>query len=79
MDRRRARDVGRGDERRNAPGLAGVLAALAAAPSAADAVRFGSRLQHEVAVGAQRFSNAGLRRPNDGINDAEVTAAGYWQ
>jgi hypothetical protein len=41
-------------------------------------LRFGSRRQFELAVGAQHFSNAGLRRPNDGITYAGVTGAWHW-
>jgi hypothetical protein len=42
-------------------------------------LRFGSRQQFELAVGTQHFSNAGLRRPNDSITYAGVSAAWHWR
>jgi hypothetical protein len=42
-------------------------------------IRFGARLQYELAIGAQHFSNAGLSRPNDGITYGGITAAWYWR
>ncbi len=42
-------------------------------------VRFGSQKQFDLAVGAQHFSNAGLKKPNDGITYAGLIAAWHWQ
>jgi lipid A 3-O-deacylase len=42
-------------------------------------VRFGRQRQFDLAVGAQHFSNAGLKRPNDGITYAGLLLAWHWR
>jgi hypothetical protein len=42
-------------------------------------VRFGSRLQYEIGIAGQHFSNAGLFPPNEGVTYVSLAGAWYFR